>query len=177
MLECWSKKFEPTLWLNNKKISNTQQRLPEGCNCRDDPCPLSGTCNTKNIVYSASLINNNDDKFVYKGITCRKFIEPFRLHKRSFKNRNQKGESALSKQLWKEKDSGGAPPTVELFIQKLTNSYKPGDKRCNLCIEEVIAILDFEENNIILLNSKEKFFFQNVGIGLGGRLLHSFLPS
>ena len=68
-------------------MSNTQQRLPEGCNCWENPCPLSGTCNTKDIVYSASLTNNNDEKFVYKGITCRKFIECFRLHKRSFKNR------------------------------------------------------------------------------------------
>ena len=72
---------------NNQKISGQVQRTPEGCNCRQNPCPLSGTCDTKDVVYSAKLVNDKGEISVYKGITSRKFIERYRLHKSSFKNR------------------------------------------------------------------------------------------
>ena len=67
---------------NKRKL--TQNNTPDkSCSCRENPCPLQGQCNSKNLVYKAALEESpSGDKYSYIGMTCRKFIERFRVHKK-----------------------------------------------------------------------------------------------
>ena len=42
-----------------------------GCNCRKSrgPCPLGGNCLTDNLVYRAEVIDENDNRKTYTGLT------------------------------------------------------------------------------------------------------------
>ena len=137
-------------------LDDTNQRP---CRCQENPCPLQGLCESKYIVYKATLEISSQNKFIYKGITSRKFIEIFTNHKRSFKHGIHRVESCLSQQVWREKDAGHA---VKVTFEKLkeSSSYRPGGRRCNLCLDEIISII-FHEGNPYdgeLLNSKNELY-------------------
>ena len=67
-------------------------------------------------------------------MSCRKFIERYRVHQRSFNNEDT-NSTTLSKKLWELKHEQKIT-SVEFKIKKLSQSYTPGNKFCHLCISE-----------------------------------------
>ena len=98
------------------------------CRCNENPCPLQGHCNVKNIIYEASLNSNTPqnppEKFTYIGMSCRKLIERYKIHKRSSKNENI-NSTTLSNKLWELKNEQKTP-SVNFKIKKLAKSYELG---------------------------------------------------
>ena len=132
----------------------------ETCNCREDPCPLAGKCNVKEIIYEG-LITDSDDKVSrYVGLSSTKFIERFRGHKNSLKYSENRAKTQLSRKVWDLKDKGKFKQ-LKFNITKKSKSYQAGDKVCQLCLNEKIVILasfKSEGDTIEPTNSRDELF-------------------
>ena len=91
--------------LNDNPLENDPT---ENCTCQQVPCPLSGKCNIKDIVYKAE-INNTPQTYFYYGSTSGKFISRFHIHKGSMRHRNSRNHTALSHKVWQLRDEGLDP--------------------------------------------------------------------
>ena len=143
---------------NKSKLPKDDVNADLTCNCKENPCPLQGHCNTKNLVYKAELKSNpTSENYTYIGMTCRKFIEHFRIHKRSF-NVEDTNSTTLSKKL-RELKADDKPTDINFKTLKITKSYAPGDKFCQLCIaEKHLIIKEIKHNEKNSLNSRDELF-------------------
>ena len=99
--------------LHNKSVLNKTKETadhtpPENeCNCRiRNNCPLKGKCQTKGIVYQATVTNeDNNTKETYVGLTEGTFKTRYRNHTSSFRNEKSKNATELSKHVWSLKES------------------------------------------------------------------------
>ena len=134
----------------------TPALINRNCNCvRDNPCPLGGVCNKKNMVYKAKVTNiSTQIKYTYYGQTSTTFKERLSTHKYSFNHAVAKNQTELRKLLWKFK-SREEQFNLEWKLVKFETAYKPGSKYYKLCISEINHILFF--NDSVLTNKREEF--------------------
>ena len=128
---------------HNKTIlasKSTNEHLP--CNCRSKAeCPLNGDCRRKAIVYKASIsTDSNDPPKSYYGCCETEFKSRFYNHRQTFKNKQKRYTTELSKAFWEAMDNG-REPHVKWSIAARSSTYQPGAARCNLCLDEKLAIL------------------------------------
>ena len=131
------------------QVAKQKQEDVRECNCKAGKadCPLQGHCLQKGIIYKASLksaVGNN----TYIGQAGNTFKERFTSHKASFKNRKYETSTALSKQIWRIKDSNLA---YDLKWEKLASAstYQPKIGKCNLCNLEKTIILFSTDKNVL----------------------------
>ena len=119
--------------INKKKLHSGESVEPDlSCNCRVDPCPLQGRCNVKNIVYHATVTQQNNCQSKvssYYGLTARKCIERFRQHKRSFRVEFLNTDTALAEKVWAHKQNN-IVHNVTFDIHKVAQSHNPGKSAC-----------------------------------------------
>ena len=145
------------------KISGTEQNEEIGtCNCRiKNKCPLDNKCTKQNLVYQAEVTstsnNNIATKRFYLGQTSRTFKERWRVHTNTFRNRNCKNPTELTKYIWKLEDKN-INWQIKWKIIGHAKPYAQGDKFCALCNYEKTEIIFFEEKNKLLnsMNIVEK---------------------
>ena len=137
---------------HNKKIIEENLPLEHGkCNCNNkNECPLNGECTTSNVLYEAKINSNlrNYTEKVYKGITAPIFKARYGNHKKSFNHVKYYNESELSKEVWKIKNKGGEY-NIKWQIIKQYPAYNPSNKKCALCLNEKLAILEHKGNNLL----------------------------
>ena len=142
-----------------KKENNTNiDRNERNCNCRiPGKCMLQNECLTKNIVYKATIstVENPKEEKIYFGITKSEFKIRLANHKTSFKYEHRKNDTALSKHLWYLKFRKKTP-VVKWEIFKKTSSCNTLNGRCNLCLNEKIAIATCKAKHK-MLNQKAEF--------------------
>ena len=142
---------------HNKNILEESQPLERGgCNCRiPENCPLEGECLTKNVLYEATITSDiiNYGERLYRGITDPIFKKRFKNHEKSFNHKKYSKETELSKEIWRIK-AKNASYNVTWRIIKQYRSYNPNTKRCMLCVNEKLAILNHDGDN--LLNKKSE---------------------
>ena len=138
-----------------KLVSEPTNTLSEyTCNCQQDPCPLQGRCNARDIIYKAT-IHNTPAEHVYLGSTSNRFIRRYHIHKGSLTNRNSRNHTALSKKVWQLRDEGrNHQVSFDIFLQ--SRSASTCEPRCNLCLAEKRLISGFDHPNF--LNSRAEFF-------------------
>ena len=112
------------------------------CNCRRKAeCPLNGNCRKKAIVYKASIsTDSNDSPKSYYECCETEFKSRFYNHRQTFKHKQKRYTTELSKAFW-EATKYGKDPHVEWSISARSSTYQPGAARCNLCFDEKLAIL------------------------------------
>ena len=135
---------------HNHNLLNTDTNLrtnqEKKCNCQNETnCPLNGKCLTKSIIYKAT-ITTTEGKKEYIGSCETTFKTRFANHQHSFRNPKLKSATALSKEVWKNKESNHNY-NITWSIIKQTSTYRCGGKRCNLCLEEKLAILKSNQQN------------------------------
>ena len=112
------------------------------------------------IVYQDSLSDKEGNNYRYIGMTCDKFRLRYSKHAQSFRNPKYAKETKLSKKIdelkAKEEWEGNR---VKFKIFKYSKSYSPGMKSCQLCIDEKLAIVLYDDPPI-LLNSRIEMFNQ-----------------
>ena len=131
---------------HNKKLlsdydqwQNLTQTLDKECNCRKkDQCPLEGKCLRPNVVYQATVkTETSTDSYV--GLATN-FKERYRNHTASFRHRNKRHETELSKHIWTLKDNN-KPFNLTWKIIKQCKPYSNITKKCNLCLFEKLVII------------------------------------
>ena len=109
-----------------------------GCNCsgRLGPCPLDDKCTKQNMVYQAEVTstsnNNITTKRYYIGQTSRTFKERWRVHKNTFRNRNCKNPTEITKHIWNLEDKN-LHWQIKWNIIGHAKPYSQGDRFCALC--------------------------------------------
>ena len=129
---------------HNKKVAGTFGVVPANqpnCNCQQkDKCPLPGRCQTKKVVYRATVIDENDNQETYTGLTCRSFKERHYKHKNSFKYKNSENSTTLSTHIWSLKERG-VPFNIEWDIIDRAPPFYPTTRKCRLCLKEKYHIM------------------------------------
>ena len=125
---------------HNKKILGRVVNDTPECRCDNGECPVQEKCESKAVVYQATLTYDGNKKETYVGLTERKFIERHREHYRNFEDRNPKNSTKLSKNIWQLQDKN---MNYELKWEILKNArpYNSGDQECRLCLAEMLIIL------------------------------------
>ena len=140
---------------HNKKILGCSQKMERGgCNCQRGEyrgnCPLNGECQTKNVLYEASITSTlrNYEEKKYKGITYNAFKTRLVNHEKDFRDVKYKNSTELSKEVWRIKDLGGQYE-IKWRIISQHPPYNPSSKRCQLCLNEKLEILDHDGSNLL----------------------------
>ena len=136
--------------------NQTNNRSPE-CNCHNrSECPMAGKCLAKSVVYEAEVkTTTNDETNSYIGVTANNFKDRSRNLLKSFQHTKYANNTELSKHIWKLKDNNRAF-TIKWSIIKRVPAYRPGSRRCNLCLEEKLLLMKGDQN--VLLNKRNELF-------------------
>ena len=138
-----------------ESIPNSNERK---CSCRvSDMCPLDGKCLSRNIVYQADVLLNDDPSYhkVYIGMTKPTFKERLANHTKSFKHRDYMNDTKLSTEIWRLKDEGKENFNIKWTLRKQTTGYNPSTNVCNLCLNEKLAICSFSDKEKLLNKRSE----------------------
>ena len=125
------------------------------CNCRKDKiCPLHGECLTPDIIYQAEVtrFDNNTTEY-YVGLTANQFKTRYNTHTHSFRNKSKTNETTLSQHIWELKNNNILFSLNWKIIAK-AKSYIPGDRVCNLCLQEKFYII--YKSSMATLNTRNE---------------------
>ena len=138
---------------HNKSIIANVERTTKECNCRvPTNCPLEGQCQTKNIVYQAT-VTSQKGSYIYIGACDTEFKKRWYNHKSSFKLEHKRTDTELSKYIWKLREDN-ITFNLSWKILKQANSYSNTSKRCQLCLWEKFFIITKRKSEI--LNSRSE---------------------
>ena len=141
---------------HNKTISSEKRSTEPKCNCRNkDTCPLNGNCLATNLIYQATIKSPTNQEKIYIGLTEGTWKQRHYNHKLSFNHKKYAHNTALSKYVWNTKDKHNQTPEICWSIKKTAPAYSNKSKRCLLCLQEKMAIINFPEEDK-LLNKKSE---------------------
>ena len=69
------------------------------CNCGPEDCPVGGSCQTKGVIYKATVTTDENTIFKYIGLTGGPFKDRYRHHQSNFRTRNPKNRTKLSEKI------------------------------------------------------------------------------
>ena len=124
---------------HNQKIMSRQSKDKKErlCNCRkDNPCPLSKKCLSKNIVYKATVENS---KVNYVGMTTTTFKARLNNHTYSFKTYAKRKATTIATYVWE--NNLNPKPNIKWKMLKQCRPYSPGQIACDVCISEKVEII------------------------------------
>ena len=144
---------------SNLNANNSQSRVLQSttCNCRvPNSCPVNNKCLTKDVIYTAivhSGIDTSNPKIhKYIGATSTTFKNRFSNHIHSFKHKKLRFSTSLSNLVHDLKDKNNKF-TIDWKLTKKANSYKLGNRSCDLCLSEALFIL---KNKPDLINKHDE---------------------
>ena len=126
----------------NQQNSTTNDNTHNKCNCRQtEQFPLNGNCLAKSVVYQAEITQDESaETKTYVGATWSEFKTRYRKNTKSFRNQKNSQETELCKHVWNLTRSP-KKFRVKWSIVKSVPVYKPGAKRCNLCLKEKLQLI------------------------------------
>ena len=111
---------------------------------------MNGLSLTSGIWYQAT-IECSDSKYKqkrYKRICGTTIKRGYANHKKSFNLTNSKNDTTLSIEYWTLKQKQQAP-RLTWEIKGQYKAYNPTLKKCNLCLNEKLAIIDDPDKNVL----------------------------
>ena len=140
---------------NFKILNQDKNDPPPRCNCQDPTtCPLPGKCTVKNLVYRATVTNNNATE-KYVGLTANTFKERFGGHKQDFKNSDKRTSSTLAGHIWMLKDRQ-MNYTIDWEVVCRASPFSSITGTCNLCNSEKWQII--YKSGTATLNRRQELF-------------------
>ena len=123
------------------------------CNCSIKPdCPLIGACLTSCLVYSGTVTAERKEH-IYYGASEGTFKTRFNAHQHSFRHREYRTSTELSKHVWDLTDRG-VPFSIKWSVVVKAHPYVCGSRRCDLCLSEKLAIA--RSNHEGMLNKRSE---------------------
>ena len=148
---CCTQNVASIIKSHNKKLINTSIKNTLPCNCRKKyECPLDGKCRAENIVYKCVASLHGYPNKVYLGTTEGNFKQRFCNHRISYNDEGHSTDTALSKYVWEVKKKLKIMPSVKWYIIKFVLAYSNISKKCQLCLQEKIEILNYPNSNELL---------------------------
>ena len=134
---------------NRKTLEKTTTTENKGCNCQNKAtCPIPDNCCAQKVVYQATVKHDDGKTATYIGSTETTFKTRYNNHKKSFNHEKYKTETTLSKYLWD--NNLNKTPNITWKILKKCNTYKTGQKSCDLCLtEKHLIIKNLKSPNLI----------------------------
>jgi len=124
---------------NNRLLKPPIENEGSQCNCEVKPnCPLSGVCMTPCMTYAATVTADRKE-WIYYGSTEGPFKSRLGGHRTSFRHRQYRNSSELSKHVWDLSDQG-TPFSIKWSIVSRSHPYVCGSGRCDLCLSKKLAI-------------------------------------
>ena len=112
-------------------------------------------CRRLNTIYKgvASTTTNPDKNYI--GITEGEWKNRHSVHKTSFNKRNHPARTTLSDYVWQMKDHHGENPNIKWSYIKTAPAYNNVSKKCALCLQEKLMILEFPDKDNLLNKRSE----------------------
>ena len=114
---------------------------------------ISYSCiqNIKSKINGLATIKCSDIKYIqkrYKGICEKTFKTHYANHKKTFNWIKSKNETTLSVEYWNLKEKQRVPGLVS-EIKGQYQADNPTLKKCNLCLNEKLGIIDYPNKNLL----------------------------
>ena len=139
----------------NAKILDDNKEQEDPCNFqKSKTCPLEKKCQSKDMIYQATVSQPNKEPKNYVGLTSTVFKDRLAVHNNSFNNPG-KCQTSLSQHILELKNQGIEPEVTWKIIDR-GKPYSPTTGVCNLCLKEKFYILFKPE--IATLNCKNEIF-------------------
>ena len=141
---------------HNHQVQRENETNPVGgCNCRNAAnCPMDGHCQTKEVIYQATVVEQNGNTNTYTGLTGNTFKKRYDGHTNSFRNRAD-SNTTLSTYIWKLKDEN-TNFNISWKIIDRGKKFNPSTRKCNLCLKEKYNII-FKPSGATLNRRSELF--------------------
>ena len=140
---------------HNKKVlqekrTNEKPNQKE-CNCQKGvkSCPIGGKCQTRAIVYKATIRSDDGDERTYTGCTDRKFKERLYEHRTDANIRDNRHRTKMATHIWNKKDRGIGIQEVKYNIVKKCHKYTAGGDKCDVCLSEKLTIMKDKDSRSI----------------------------
>jgi hypothetical protein len=128
-----------TISARNAKILKAPEPNTRTCNCtKNNICPVEGKCLTENVIYKATVTENDNTVNTYTGLTSNTFKARLGSHKHSFKHidANQTTLSNYIHELIKK----NIQYTLQWEIVDQAKPFNPVTGICALCTREKFYI-------------------------------------
>ena len=111
-----------------------------GCNCQGglDDCPLQGRCQSRGLVYKAT-VSSVEGEQDYLGQTTTTFKLRHSNHTNSYRDPSKKKQTSLSKYVW-ELSARDVDCSISYSIATLANPHRRGGRGCDICLTEKTLI-------------------------------------
>ena len=142
---------------NKRILGDSKMPTTEGCNCRQAQlCPLDGKCQTKNMIYKATVtLDHDQSQHNYIGLTSTTFKKRWSTHKSSFVS--DKASTKLSDFIKTQKAKKNNFK-IDWSIKTLASPYTQNSKKCNLCLTESFEIMKALKSNSKTLTTRNEIF-------------------
>jgi hypothetical protein len=125
------------------------------CSCpKTKKCPLEKKCLSKNIIYKATITQDNHKTETYTGLTSNTFKARLGTHKTSFKNPNV-NQTSLSNHI-KKLENKNITHSIKWEILSSAKPFSPVSGICSLCTKEKFYITFKPE--MATLNKKSEMY-------------------
>ena len=127
--------------LNEARNRQEREAIKKECDCRTkSECPVGQKCLQEGVVYQAKINRSDGQTDTYIGLTATSFKARWRNHKSSFKTRNPKNATALSKHVWGLQDQN-INYDVSWSIVSKAKPFNAVTGVCQLCNREKYFII------------------------------------
>ena len=116
---------------------------------------MEGNCLVKGVIYRAEVVEDNETRNTYTGLTGNSFKERYYCHTNSIRNRNSEHSTTLSTHIWQLKDQN-IDYRLKWKIVDRGRKFNPVNRKCNLCLKEKYYII-FQPDGATLNRKSELF--------------------
>ena len=143
--------------LKDDQVEAAQAQQPM-CKCAGgaDSCPVQGKCETKCVVYRATVTETaSGQRETYTGVTANTFKKRLSGHKTDTNYERYRRNTSLSKHIWNLKEEDKDYEIKWSLVEKGAD-FNPTSKKCGICLKEKFYIM--YDRGGSSLNKREEVF-------------------
>ena len=126
---------------NQAQAKRTPAQAQRSCNCTGGkPCPLDGNCLLEEVIYKATVVDQDGASSTYTGLTANSFKQRYNKHNSDFRNRSGEHATTLATHIWSLRDAG-KDYDISWSVIDRGRKFNPTRRKCNLCLTEKYNII------------------------------------